>query len=121
MSMQGICFRILARRVASRQVLAPGLVAWSGSVLAYRPFDGTDAAVDIDCAATATWLDAASFETRAVFKSGPKPNSAAIVKRAGVGVVACIGDAREAPTLHAIDLKGGGSVRSICRGGRDGA
>jgi hypothetical protein len=57
-------------------------------------------------AATVTWLDAATFETRTVFKSGPRPNGAAIVKRTGVGVVACIGDDREAPTLHALDLNG---------------
>jgi hypothetical protein len=56
-------------------------------------------------AATVTWLDAASFETRAVFKSGPRPNGAAIVKRVGVGVVACIGDEHEGPTLHLYDLK----------------
>jgi hypothetical protein len=68
-------------------------------------------------AATVTWLDAASFETRAMFRSGPRPNGAAIVKRVGVGIVACIGDERETPTLHAIDLKGGGQ-RAIDLPGR---
>jgi hypothetical protein len=68
-------------------------------------------------AATVTWLDAASFETRAVFKSGPRPNGAAIVKRVGVGVVACIGDEHEGPTLHLYDLKSG-SQRTIDLPGR---
>jgi hypothetical protein len=45
MSKRGRRFRILARRIASGHVLALGLIAWSGPALAYRPFDGTDAAV----------------------------------------------------------------------------
>lgn len=32
-------------RLASGSVIALGLTAWSGPALAYRPFDGTDAAV----------------------------------------------------------------------------
>jgi DNA-binding beta-propeller fold protein YncE len=68
-------------------------------------------------AATVTWLDAATFKRRASFKSGPRPNGAAIVKRTGVGVVACIGDDREAPTLHALNLNGG-SQRAIGLPGR---
>lgn len=67
--------------------------------------------------ASVAWLDAATYETRAVFKSGPRPNGAAIVKRAGLGIAACIGDDREGPTLHAIDLKGG-SRRTIDLPGR---
>ena len=68
-------------------------------------------------AATVTWLDAASFETRTVFKSGPRPNGAAIVKRVGVGVIACIGDEHEGPTLHLYDLKSG-NQRTIDLPGR---
>src|SRR4029077_8636270 len=56
-------------------------------------------------AATETWLDAETFKAKAAFKSGPRPNGAAIVKRADIGIVACIGDDREPPTLHAFDLK----------------
>jgi len=54
--------------------------------------------------ASAAWLDAASLETKAVFKTGARPNGAAIVKRAALGIVACIGDERESPTLQAFDL-----------------
>jgi hypothetical protein len=68
-------------------------------------------------AATATWLDAATFESRAIFKSGPRPNGAAIVSRAGLAIIACIGDDRETPTLHALDLKEG-SQRAINLPGR---
>jgi hypothetical protein len=43
MSKRGKRFRILGRGIASG--LALGSIGWSGSALAYRPFDGTDAAV----------------------------------------------------------------------------
>jgi DNA-binding beta-propeller fold protein YncE len=45
-------------------------------------------------AATITWLDAATYKIKAVFPSGPRPNGAAIVRRTGIGIAACIGDAR---------------------------
>jgi bifunctional non-homologous end joining protein LigD len=35
-----------------------------------------------------------------MFKSGPRPNGAAVVKRANMGSVACIGDDHEGPTLQ---------------------
>jgi hypothetical protein len=47
--------------------------------------------------ASVAWLDAATFKTRAVFQCGPRPNGAAIVKRSGVGIAACIGDDRNTP------------------------
>lgn len=56
-------------------------------------------------AATITWLDAATYEIKGVFPSGPRPNGAAILKRRGICVVACIGDAQHGPTLQVIDLK----------------
>lgn len=62
-------------------------------------------------------LDGSTYETRAVFKCGPRPNGAAIVKRAGLGIAACIGDDRTGPTLHVINLKEG-SQRSIDLPGR---
>jgi hypothetical protein len=37
--------RRLLRRIVSGSCIASGLAAWSAPVLAYRPFDGTDAAV----------------------------------------------------------------------------
>lgn len=56
-------------------------------------------------AATVTWLDAATYEIKGVFPSGPRPNGAAIVKRKGIGIAACIGDADQGPVLQLIDLK----------------
>jgi DNA-binding beta-propeller fold protein YncE len=68
-------------------------------------------------AATVTWLNAATFETKAVFNSRPRPNGAAIVNRRGLGVVACIGDDYAAPALHAFGLQDR-SHRSINLPGR---
>jgi hypothetical protein len=56
-------------------------------------------------AATITWFDAATYAIKGVFPSGPRPNGAAIVKRAGIGIAACIGDAQQGPSLQIIDLK----------------
>jgi hypothetical protein len=56
-------------------------------------------------AATVTWLDAATYKIKGVFPSGPKPNGAAIVKRKGIGIAACIGDADQGPVLQLINLK----------------
>ena len=67
--------------------------------------------------ASVAWLDAATFKTRAVFQCGPRPNGAAIVKRSGVGIAACIGDDRNTPTLHLFGLKDG-SHRAIDLPGR---
>ena len=60
--------------------------------------------------ASLAWLDAATFETKAVFKTGARPNGAAIVKHLSLGIVACIGDDRQTPTLHAFGLNDGRQV-----------
>ena len=55
-------------------------------------------------AATITWLDAATYNIKGVFPSGPRPNGAAIVKRKGIGIAACIGNAQQGPVLQIINL-----------------
>jgi DNA-binding beta-propeller fold protein YncE len=57
-------------------------------------------------AASLAWVDAHSLETRAVFKTGPRPNGVAIVPRRGLAVAACIGDETHGATLHALSLDG---------------
>jgi DNA-binding beta-propeller fold protein YncE len=57
--------------------------------------------------ATIAWLDGKTFETRAVFPSGARPNGAAIVAKSSLGIAACIGDDQQAPTLQTFDLKHG--------------
>jgi hypothetical protein len=56
--------------------------------------------------ASLVWLDADTFKTKAVFTTGARPNGAAIVNHAALGIVACIGDERGAPTLQSFGLNG---------------
>jgi hypothetical protein len=55
--------------------------------------------------ASVTWLDAVTLETRAVFKTGARPNGAVIVARSGLGIAACIGNDKETPTLQLYGLR----------------
>jgi DNA-binding beta-propeller fold protein YncE len=66
-------------------------------------------------AASLAWVDAQSLETRAVFKTGLRPNGVAIVVRRALAIAACIGDDSHAPVLqvrgfdgeqHSLDLPG---------------
>jgi len=57
--------------------------------------------------ASIAWLDADTLKTRSVLPTGPRPNGAAIVKRLSLGIAACIGDDKEAPTLQAFRLTDG--------------
>jgi hypothetical protein len=68
-------------------------------------------------AASIAWLDATTYETRATFKTGPRPNGAAIIKAKELSVVACIGDDSTTPTLQAYGLTDG-SHHSIDLPGR---
>ena len=54
--------------------------------------------------ASVAWLDGSTLQTKAVMKTGPRPNGAAIVKRLSLGIAACIGDGSEKPTLQAFRL-----------------
>ena len=74
---------------------AAGVVADAGNVL-----------VTNRGSASLAWLDAETFETRAVFDTGPLPNGVAIVAHRSLAIVACIGDESHLPTLQVLDLQG---------------
>jgi DNA-binding beta-propeller fold protein YncE len=57
-------------------------------------------------AASMSLVDAQTLETRAVFKTGPKPNGAAIAARRSFAIAASIGDEATGPKLHVISLDG---------------
>src|SRR3954454_7797751 len=57
--------------------------------------------------ASLAWIDGSTLKTKAVLETGARPNGAAIVKRLSLGVVACIGEDRETPTLQSFHLKDG--------------
>ncbi len=68
-------------------------------------------------AATASLLDAAALKTVATFKTGARPNGAALVTRKRLAAVACIGDEAEGPALQLFDLDGK-PLRAIALPGR---
>jgi DNA-binding beta-propeller fold protein YncE len=57
-------------------------------------------------AASLAFVDASSLETRAVFKTGPKPNGVAIASSPRLAIAASIGDASQGPKLHVMALDG---------------
>jgi hypothetical protein len=57
--------------------------------------------------ASIAWLNASTLKTKAVLETGARPNGAAIVKRLSLGIVACIGDEHDPPTLQAFHLDDG--------------
>jgi hypothetical protein len=57
-------------------------------------------------AASLAWVDATSLETRAVFKTGPKPNGVAIASSRGLAIAASIGDGGQKPRLHVQAIDG---------------
>ena len=75
---------------------AAGVVADAGTIL-----------VTNRGAASLACVDALSFETRAVFKTGPRPNGVAIAAKHGLAVAAAIGDEIHGAKLHVVSLDGG--------------
>jgi DNA-binding beta-propeller fold protein YncE len=57
-------------------------------------------------AASLAWVDARSLETRAVFKTGPRPNGVAIVSRRGLAIAASFGDEVHGAKLQVLGLDG---------------
>jgi len=96
------CIEVIDHDAQKHTATLPGFPGVAGAVA-----DDGEVLTTNRGAASVAWLDAGTFKAKAMFKSGPRPNGAAIVKRANMGIAACIGDEREGPTLHLYDLKGG--------------
>jgi hypothetical protein len=94
------CLEVIDHDTQRHIATLPGFPGVAGAVA-----DDGDILTTNRGAATITWLDAATYRIKAVFPSGPRPNGAAIVKRKGVGIAACIGDAHQGPVLQVIDLR----------------
>jgi DNA-binding beta-propeller fold protein YncE len=106
------CIEVIDHDAGKHIATLPGFPGVAGAVA-----DDGDILATNRGSASVAWLDAATYETKAVFKCGPRPNGAAIIKRACFGIAACIGDERTGPTLHVFDLKEG-SQRAIDLPGR---
>jgi hypothetical protein len=74
---------------------AAGVVADAGHVL-----------VTNRGAASASLVNASTLTTLSTFKTGARPNGAALVIRKQLAIVACIGDEAEGPSLQLFDLDG---------------
>ncbi len=94
------CIEVIDHDAQKHVATLPGFPGVAGAVA-----DDGDILTTNRGAATITWLDAATYDVKAVFPAGPRPNGAAIVKAKHIGIAACIGDADQGPILQIIDLK----------------
>ena len=79
------CIEVIDHDAQKHIATLPGFTGVAGAVA-----DDSEVLTTNRGAASVTWLDAATFKAKAMFKSGPRPNGAAVVKRANMGIVACI-------------------------------
>ncbi|MGZ3284784.1 MAG: YncE family protein [Xanthobacteraceae bacterium] len=93
------CVEVIDHDAQKHMATLPGFPGAAGAVA-----DDGEILVTNRGAASLAWLDADTLKTKAVFKTGARPNGAAIVNRKGLGIAACIGDEREAPTLQSLVL-----------------
>jgi DNA-binding beta-propeller fold protein YncE len=93
------CVEVIDHDVQRHMATLPGFPGAAGAVA-----DDGEILVTNRGATSVAWLDADTFKTKAVFKTGARPNGAAIVNRKGLRIAACIGDEREAPTLQSCAL-----------------
>jgi hypothetical protein len=96
------CIEVIDADAERHIATLPGFAGAAGAVA-----DAGKILVTNRGSASIAWLDAGTLETRAVHKTGARPNGAAIVARKALGIVACIGDEREGPTLQVFGLRDG--------------
>lgn len=93
------CIEVIDHDAGRHLATLPGFPGVAGAVAD----DGQILATNRGNASIA-WLDAVTLETRAVFKTGGRPNGAVIIARSGLGIAACIGADGETPTLQLCGL-----------------
>src|SRR5258706_16007933 len=81
------CIEVIDHDAGRHIATLPGFPEAAGAVA-----DAGQVLVTNRGSASVAWLDAHTLETRAVFKTGPPPNGAAIVAQKKWGVVAGIGE-----------------------------
>ena len=93
------CIEVIDHDAGRHIATLPGFPGVAGAVAD----DGQILATNRGSASVAL-LDAVTLETRAVFKTGGRPNGAAIVARSSLAIVACIGNDGETPSLQLFGL-----------------
>jgi hypothetical protein len=95
------CVEVIDHDARRHIATLPGFPAVAGVVAE----DGT-VLVTNRGAASMAWIDAFNLETRAVFKTGSRPNGVAIVSQRGLAIAACIGDDSDGAKLQVFGLDG---------------
>jgi len=93
------CIEVIDHDAGKHIATLPGFPGAAGAVA-----DDGHILVTNRGSASIALLDAMSLETRAVFKTGARPNGAVIVARSGLAIAACIGGDKETPTLQLFGL-----------------
>ena len=93
------CIEVIDHDAGRYIATLPGFPGVAGAVAD----DGQILATNRGSASVAL-LDAVTLETRAVFKTGGRPNGAAIVARSSLAIAACIGNDGETPSLQLFGL-----------------
>src|SRR6476660_2131029 len=94
------CVEVIDHDAGRHLATLPGFPGVAGAVA-----DDGQILVTNRGSASVALLDAGTLETRATYKTGARPNGAVIVARSGLGIAACIGDDKEAPTLQLFGLR----------------
>ena len=93
------CVEVIDHDLQRHIATLPGFPGVAGAVA-----DNGEVLVTNRGAASLVWIDAVTFNTKAVFNTGVRPNGAAIVSGMALGIVACIGEEGEPPALQSLQL-----------------
>jgi DNA-binding beta-propeller fold protein YncE len=93
------CLEVIDHDKGKHIATLPGFSGAAGAVA-----DDGQVLVTNRGSASVALLDATTLETRALFRTGGRPNGAVIVARSGLAIAACIGDDGETPTLQLFEL-----------------
>jgi YVTN family beta-propeller protein len=94
------CLEVIDHDNGKHIATLPGFPGAAGAVT-----DDGQVLVTNRASASVSLLDAGTLETRALFKTGGRPNGAVIVARSGLAIAACIGYDGETPTLQLFGLR----------------
>jgi DNA-binding beta-propeller fold protein YncE len=93
------CLEVIDHDAGKHLATLPGFPGAAGAVA-----DDGQVLVTNRGGASVALLDSSTLETRALFKTGGRPNGAVIVARSGLAIAACIGNDGETPTLRLYGL-----------------
>ena len=89
------CIEVIDHDAGRHLATLPGFPGAAGAVV-----DAGQVVVTNRGSASVSWVDGETLKTTATFKTGARPNGAAIVEKSGWAIVACIGDETDKPSLQ---------------------